>query len=241
MNSEPIFRRSTFRNEDVLISESLKHLPLIRIIMIIICIIIGIGTLINLILIYNKYKLILKHNIFHRIIIPLILFLNIIFHVSHYVHNIYDPAIYFEPKKLYLKIFFSEMEKTFLFNFPLSILFLISTWKLLLSCTNEQIQSFHMLIIVTLYSLMSMISGGHYLYEPPTNFSFLCNITIAGETIIAFLLFIMAIFVYQSNSNKSIDFTYTRLTQNDKSELNIPMSVNQQRQIKSKLSDNESM
>src|SRR5437868_243626 len=102
MNSEPIFRRSTFRNEDVLISESLKHLPLIRIVMIIICMIIGISTLINLILIYNKYKLILKHNIFHRIIVPLILFLNTVFHVSHYVHNIYDPAIYFEPKKLYL-------------------------------------------------------------------------------------------------------------------------------------------
>ncbi|CAF4483519.1 unnamed protein product, partial [Rotaria sp. Silwood2] len=241
MNSEPIFRRSTFRNEDVLISESLKKLPLIRILMIIICMIIGIGTLINLIWIYNKYKLILKNKIFHRIIIPLILLLNIFFHVSHYIHNIYDPAGYFEPKRLYLKIFMGEMERTFIFNFPLSILFIIATRKLLLSCTNEQTKSFHMLIVVTLYSLMSMISVGHYFYEPVWNFSLLCNITITGETIMAFLLFIMAIFIYQSNSNKSIDYIYTRLAASDKSEANIPMSVNQQRRFKSKSSDNESM
>ncbi len=224
-NSGPIFRLSTLRDKDVLISESIDHLPFIRILMIIVCFIIGIGTLINLIVIYIKYKLILKHSIFYKIIVPLILFLNIIFHVAHYAHNIYDPAAYFEPKKLYLKIFISEMEQTFFFNFPLSFVFIIATRKLLLSCTNEYSNSGHMLIMVTLYSLMSMISGGHYTYEPPRNFSMICNITIAGETIVAFVLWIVSIFIYQSNSRKIINYRYTQLTNNDKS--------------KSKLSDNE--
>ncbi|CAF3519038.1 unnamed protein product [Rotaria sp. Silwood1] len=241
INFEPIFRRSTLRNKDVLISESLKYLPLIRILMLIICIIIGICTLINLILTYNKYKLILKSNIFYRIIVPIILLLNIIFHVLHYIHNIYDPAAYFEPKYLYIKKYISEMEQTFIFNFPLSIIFIIATRKLLLSCTNKQIQSFYMLIIVTLYCFMSMISGGHYLYEPPWNFSLLCNITIAGETLMALILFIITIYIYQSNTNKSIDYIYTQLNVNDKLELNISTSSNQQQRLKSKSSDNESM
>jgi len=207
--------------------------------MIILCLIIGLGTLISLIVIYIKYKLILKHNIFYRIIVPLILFLNLLFHVSHYAHNIYDPAGYFEPKKLYVKIFISEMEQTFLFNFPLSILFIIATRKLLLSCTNEQSNSRHMLIIVILYSLMSMVSGGHYTYEPPQNFSWICNITIAGETIVAFVLLIISVFIYRINSNKTINYRYTRLGTNDKSNSNVQISINRQEQFKSKISDNE--
>jgi hypothetical protein len=230
----PIYRVSTFRNEDVLISESIKHLPLIRIIMIIICIIIGIGTLINLIITYMKYRLILKHHIFYRIIVPLILLFNILFHVSHYTHNIYDPAAYFEPKHLYVKILISEMEKTFAFNFPLSIVFMIATRKLLLSCTNQQSKPLTTLILVTIYTLMSMISGGHYLNEPPWNFSLICNMTIAGETIVAFLLFIISLFIYRSISAKSINYKYTRLTTNDNSNI-------QQRELKSKSSDNESI
>ncbi len=237
--SGPIFRLSTLRDKDVLILESLEHLPLMRIVMIIICLIIGIGTFINLIVVYAKYKLMLRDSIFYRKIVPLILLLNIVFHVAHYIHNIYDPAGYFEPKRLYLKILFSEMEQTFLFNFPLSILFVIATRKLLLSCTNEQSNARHMLIIVTLYSLMSMISGGHYTYEPPWNFSLFYNITIAGETIVAFILLMIALFIYRSNSNKPINYRYTRLSTNDKSDSNVQMSVIQERQRKSKMSDNE--
>jgi hypothetical protein len=205
--------------------------------MIIVCLIIGFGTLINLIIIYIKYKLILKHSRLSRIIVPFILFLNIVFHVTHYAHNIYDPAGYYEPKHLYLKIFISEMEQTFLFNFPLSVLFLISTRKLLLSCTNEQSNSRHMLIVVILYSLMSMISGGHYTYEPPWNFSLIYNITIAGETIVAFILLIISLLIYRSNSNKIIN--YTRLRIDDKSNSNVQMAISQERQWKSKMSDNE--
>lgn len=235
-DSGPIFRLSTFRNEDVLISESIEHVPFIRILMIIICIIIGVGTLINLIVTYLKYQLILKHGKIYRIIIPLLLFLNIVFHVSHYAHNIYDPAAYFEPKHLYLKIFFSEMEKTFLFNFPLSIIFIIATRKLLLSTTKEKSNSRHMIITVIIYSFMSMVSGGHYTFEPPWNFSLICNITIAGETIVAFLLLIVSIFIYHSNSNKNIDYRYTRLAVDDKSNTSINR---QQHQFKSKISDDE--
>ena len=123
------------------------------------------------------------------------------------------------------------MEQTFLFNFPLSFIFIIATRKLLLSCTNQQSNKFYMLIIVILYSLMSMISGGHYTYEPPRNFSLICNITIAGETIVAFLLVIISLFIYRSNTNENMDYKYTRLA----------TSNIQQRQSKSKLSDNESM
>jgi uncharacterized membrane protein len=171
----------------------------------------------------------------------LILFVNILFHVSHYVHNIYNPAGYFEPKKLYLKIIFSEMEQTFLFNFPLSVLFIISTRKLLLSCTNQQTKSVNMLIIVILYSLMSMISVGHYTYEPPWNFSLICNITIAGETMVAFILLIVSLFIYRSNSNENINYRYTRLGTNDKIDSDISMSSIQKRELKSKISDNESI
>ncbi|CAF1263857.1 unnamed protein product [Adineta steineri] len=238
--SGPIFRMSTFRNDEVLVSESIEHLPSIRIIMVIICFLIGIGTLINLIVTYIKYKLIFKQSLFYRIIVPFLLFLNIIFHVSHYAHNIYDPAGYHEPKFLYRKIVFSEMEQTFLFNFPLSILFMIATRKLLLCCTKQPTKSLNMFIVVALYCLLSMISGGHYIHEPPSSFSLIHNITISGETIVAFLLFIVALCIHRSITNKINKRRYNRLvTDEDISNSNDPLSISQQRPLKSKMSDNE--
>ena len=233
------FRLSTFRNEDVLIVESFEHPPPLRILMVIICFIIGIVTLVHLIIIYRKYRLLFRDIFFHRKIVPLILLFNIIFHVAHYADNIYDPAKYFEPKHLYLKIIISEMEQTFLFNFPLSILFLIATRKLLSSCTKEQSNAPYMLIVVAVYSFMSMISGGHYTYEPPSNFSLMCNLTIAGETLLAFVLLIISLLIHRLNTKKSINYRYNQLSTNDGSELNVQTSVVQSRQWKSKLSDGE--
>ena len=237
--STPEFRLSTFRNEDVLIFESFEHPPLLRILMVIICFIIGIATLIHLIIVYRRYKLLLRDTFFHRRLVPLILLLNIVLHVAHYADNIYDPVKYFEPKHLYLKIFISEMEQTFLFNIPLSILFLLATSNLLSSCTKEQSNARYMLIVVTAYCLMSMISGGHYTYEPPQNFSLLCNVTIAGETLVAFVLFLVSLFIHRSNTNKSMNHRYNQLSMDDLSDSNVKMSVVQPRQWKSKMSDDE--
>jgi hypothetical protein len=88
---------------------------------------------------------------------------------------------------------------------------------------------------------MSMISVGHYTYEPPWNFSLICNITIAGETIVAFILLIVSLFIYRSNSNQNINYRYTRLGSNYKINSDISMSRIQKQQLKSKMSDNESM
>lgn len=233
------YRLSTFRNEEVLIFESFEHPPLLRVLMVIICFIIGIGTLIHLIIVYRRYKLLFRDTVFHRRLVPLILLINIVFHVAHYADNIYDPAKYFEPKRLYLKMFFTEMEQTFLFNIPLSILFVIATSKLLSSCTKQQSNARYMLLVVTAYCLMSMVSGGHYTFEPPNNFSWACNLTIAGETIVAIILLLISIFVHQSNANKSIDHRYSQLSTNDSLDSNVQTSVVQPRQWKSKMSDDE--
>lgn len=131
------------------------------------------------------------------------------------------------------------MEQTFLFNIPLSILFLLATSKLLSSCTKEQSNARYMLIVVTAYCLMSMISGGHYTYEPPQNFSLLCNVTIAGETLVAFALLLVSLFIHRSNANRSINHRYSQLSTNDLSDSNVKMSVVQPRQWKSKMSDDD--
>ncbi|UJR14472.1 hypothetical protein I4U23_001469 [Adineta vaga] len=233
--SNPLFRISTFRNEDVLIFEPKQQVSWIRISMVIISILLGMVTLLNLLLTYMKYQRIFKQNRFYQLVIPLILFLNIIFHVSHYAHNIYEPVGYFEPKHLYRKIIFSEMEQTFFFNFPLTILFMIVTRKVLLCCTKQQINPRQMLLLTILYSLLSMISGGHYTYEPPWNFSLIYNLTIAGETVVAFILMIMSVYIYRSNSKEIITYKYTRLGMNENSD----MIIGQQRQSKSKISDDE--
>ena len=232
LNSGPVFRRSTFRNEDVLILESSSDIPLIRIMMIVICLILGFCTFINLVVNYLKHRVILKHTILCTTVIPMILLLNIIFHVSHYAHNIYDPAAYFEPKKLYIKVVITEMEQTFIFNFPLSILFIVASRKLLVASTVGHFKSINMPIMVTLYSLMSMVSGGHYTYEPPSHFSFICNMTVAGETVIAFLLLIISLFVHRSNLSKPMFRAYSRLGTDENS--NMPTSNVQQRQLKHK-------
>lgn len=219
MNSGPIFRRSTFRNEDILILEPPNYLPQIRILMIIMCILMGVGTFLFLMINYMKYRQMLQNTILHRIVVPALLILNILFHVAHYSHNIYDPAAYFEPKKLYIKRFITEMEPTFLFNFPLSILFMISSRTLLISCTTSQFRNLSMPVMVTFYSLMSMISGAHYTYEPPTNFSITCNMTIAGEATVAFLLLVVAWLIYQLNLKSFIGQKYSRLSTNLKHKL----------------------
>ncbi|CAF0899761.1 unnamed protein product [Didymodactylos carnosus] len=236
-DSRPIFRISTLRNKEVLISESLNHLPLIRVCMIIICILIGIASFLDVIENYTKYRFTLKQTLFHRLVVPVILLLNILFHVSHYAHNIYDPAAYFEPKDLYSKIVIIEMELTFLFNIPLSIVFVIASRKLLSSCTIGQMRSINMLMLMTLYSLMSMVSGGHYIYEPPKNYSFICNLTIAGETLIAFILFVITLFVYWSNLTNTMGHVYSRITTDDFLNSNVQMSTIQQQQLKRKMSD----
>ncbi|CAF4283941.1 unnamed protein product [Rotaria socialis] len=241
-NLDPIFRRSTYRNRDVLIFESLDQISWIRMMMIILCITIGIGTFIDLIINYIKYRLILKQTTLHRLLVPVLLVLNILFHVAHYSHNIYNPAAYYEPKKLYLKIFFTEMEPTFLFNFPLSIVFVIASRKLLLSCTIGYNRSMAMPMIVTLYSLMSMVSGGHYTYEPFKNFPFICHMTIAGETIMAFFLSIIAWFIHlTTNTSKSTTFTYSRLTTQETAGSSIQRSMKKHRSLKHKSSDNTSL
>ena len=232
--SGPIFRRSTFRsNKDVLIWESESEVPFIRTMMIVICLILGCCTLISLTMSYLKYRAILQQTMLHRIVIPMVLLLNILFHVSHYAHNIYTPAAYFEPKNLYLKIVITEMEQTFIFNFPLSILFIAASRKLLASCTIGYFKSTSMPILVTLYSLMSMVSGGHYTYEPPRHFSFICNTTIAGETLVAFLLWVISMLVYRSNSNKPMLHAYSPLSTNGNSSLR--MSTTEKRQLKHKI------
>ncbi|CAF0742155.1 unnamed protein product [Adineta ricciae] len=235
--SDSLFRIGTFQNKDVLIFESSQSVTLIRIVMVIICILLGLVTLINLILVYVKNRAILKQDQFYRLIVPVILLLNIIFHVAHYAHNIYDPAGYFEPKHLYEKLIFSEMEQTFLFNFPLSILFIIVTRKVLSCCTKQQTNLQQMLFLTVLYSLLSMISGGHYAYEPPWNFSLIFNITIAGETTVAFILLLTAVYVYRSNLKQTFNHRYTRLVMDENSDVGV--SLAQQRQMKSKLSDDE--
>jgi hypothetical protein len=211
IGSNPIFRKSTFRDEDVLILERFTTSSKLRIIMIVICNMIGLCTLVYLVRCFIRLQAILKPTILHRIAVPIVLLLNILFHVSHYTHNIYDPASYFEPKKLYTKIFLTEMEQTFIYNIPLSLIFIVATRKLLLSCTVGQCQSHSMPITVFVYSCMSMVSGGHYTYEPPMHYSFTCNLTIAGETIVAFLILIMSLYVHRSNPNRSISYNYDRL------------------------------
>ena len=200
LNITTVYRRSTFRNEDVLISETLTSIPTLRIVMVIMCAIMGVGTLIDLVFQYNKHRFTLKTTLFDRIWVPILLLTNIILHTFHYAHNIYDPAAYFEPKRLYLKMFFTEMEKTFLFNFPLTLVFFMAVRQLFLSCSKGQSKSMKMLVIVSIYCFMSMVSGGHYTFEPPKEFSILCNVTITGETLCAFVLLITALIIYFRNS-----------------------------------------
>jgi len=237
MKFEPVFRLSTYRNEEVLISEHFEHVPWIRIWMVIICFFLGLGTLIHLIIVYFRYKSVLKHGHLYRLIVPLILILNIILHVAHYSHNIYEPVGYFEPKKLYTKKFITEMEQTFFFNFPLTIVFIIATRKLIFACTNQATKSRSMLVFAILYCLMSMISGGHYTYEPPRNFDFIYNVTIAGETILAFILMVIAIGIYQLNLNHIVDYKYVRVASEETSDSS--MAMTQERRWKSKMSDDE--
>ena len=232
-NAEPIFRRSIFRSEEVLISEPIGYLPFVRIGMVIICLCMGLATIIDLTRIYIKYRLKLKQTILHRIIVPILLLLNVSFHVAHYSHNIYNPAAYFEPKKLYIKRIITEMEPTFFFNFPLTIVFVIASRKLLIASMIEQSRFFSMPIMITLYSFMSMISGGHYTYEPARYFSVMCNITIAGEAISAFLLMLLAWLVHRLTFTVTVPYMYTRLT-------HAKHKKTSDQTVKQKLSDNTS-
>lgn len=229
---------SAFRDEEVLIFEPVKMITSIRIMMVAVCVLIGLATLINLILTYKKHEVSLKPCRFYRFSVPLILLCNILVHVAHYAHNIYDPAGYYEPKHLYDKVLFSEMERTFLFNFPLSITFIIATRLLLSSCAKPQAKSRTMLAVVILYCLMSMISGGHYTYEPPRNFSLLHNMTIAGETFAAFVLLLVGVFVYRSSATQTASSRYTRLAMDEYGD-HAKESMTSQRLSKAKLSDGE--
>ena len=229
-----VFRRSTYRNEDVLISESMASIPTLRLIMVIVCVIMGIATLIDLVLQYSKHRLTLKPTLFNRIVVPIVLFANIVLHVLHYAHNIYDPAAYFEPKRLYLKVFFTEMEKTFLFNFPLTVVFTWTVRQLVTACSKGQPRSMKMLAIASVYAFMSMISGGHYTFEPPRQFSLLCNVTIAGETLCAFILLMVALIVYLQN-NPAPSQPYRRL-ETDQDQVSKPSKT---RKINAKITTDE--
>lgn len=211
----PVFRISQYRKEEVLIYEPANYVNKTRIFMVIVSLALGLLTLSYLVLQIKKYFSTFKPSFFYKYFIPCVLLSNILLHTTHYAHNIYDPVAYFEPRKLYKKRIFAEMEITFLFNFPASALFIEVIRRMTIFCTKNQPALWTTMIVACIYSLMSLISGAHYTYEPVTNFKTLPNITISGEAVTALILFFSTLISHLVNMDRNSMNPY-RLLKNRK-------------------------
>ncbi|OXA50228.1 uncharacterized protein LOC110854220 [Folsomia candida] len=116
-------------------------------------------------------------------------------HNLHFADNIYRPVDYFEPKWLYDRYLFSEMEITFFLNFPISLCGLIFMQQFVTASSKRNYPQISASCKkMTFYIIGSFLTLGHYRIEPPWKYSAFVNFTIAGEGVATLLL---AVWLYK--------------------------------------------
>lgn len=115
-------------------------------------------------------------------------------HTFHYIDNIIRPVDYHEPMWLYRRYFLSEMEITFWFNFP-HVYFGIQFMKGLFD--SGYVDYFY--LIPFIYSALMTIM--HYNVEVPAAYSFVVNMSIAGEGLSIVFLIAIAFVIKQKPEN----------------------------------------
>jgi hypothetical protein len=130
----------------------------------------------------------------------------VLFHTVHYADNIWSPAKYCEPEWLYRAYIVTEMEITFAFFTPLmatavAVAHVVHSFPHPLQlqplseskATQLHARSQRLLWLSVLYLSMSLLSGLHYIVEPPASYSWQANVTITGSCMAAAALLFHAV------------------------------------------------
>jgi hypothetical protein len=151
--------------------------------------------------IHSRY---FKQNKNALLAVTLTYLLHAVIHTFHYMDNITRPVDYHEPWWLYRQYLLSPMEITFFFNFPhtyFGTTFLRGLYE------KGMIDSMYLIFFV--YSALMTVM--HYNAEVPSAYSFLVNLSIAGEGI-SIVLFLAATFVIKQQPENSDQLQYKLIT-----------------------------
>ena len=124
--------------------------------------------------------------------------ISVVLHTFHYADNIWDPVAYCEPRWLYRAWVATEMEITFVFFTPLTMMALaiagiVMSFPIYAAHSVMGLAMARPLLgLSALYLAASALSGGHYAVEPPSAYALQANIAIIGEVIAATIVLIQA-------------------------------------------------